>query len=341
MMISSSLEVSVRHSVWRDMTWSTCLLTERPSGRESRYDKGPVVACTSAGIHLGWFVEKFRQYTKSPGLKDGTWRFLRLAIIRAWLFPTWSAAVLGNRRSNLVRRVRPNISKAGDIPVDVCGVVRYANRKRDNLVSRGPVSFFIPSLKVCTALSARPFEAGWYGATFWWAIPFSPTNFWNSALVKTVALSETITRGNPKIEKIFLSFSMVETEVVLDIMWTSNHLLCASTTTRNIFPRKGPAKSMCIRDQGRSGQCHGWIGAKGGLCRTDWQVWQLFTSASRSSSILGHHTYPLASDFILQIPGWATCNSQRTTFQQGGGTMILEPRKMQPFSALNSFLLEK
>ena len=37
-------------------------------------------------------------------------------------------------------------------------------------------------------------------------------------------------------------------------------------------------------------------------------VVQFFTQASISLSIPGHHTYPLASVFILTIPRWASCN---------------------------------
>ena len=59
----------------------------------------------------------------------------------------------------------PINSSAGLIPVVVCAVFRYWNKKLDSLSSRVPVLiFFNPLLRVCTALSARPFEAGWYGA---------------------------------------------------------------------------------------------------------------------------------------------------------------------------------
>ena len=46
-----------------------------------------------------------------------------------------------------------------------CGVVLYCEIKHDIRVSIVPlVSFFIKALNVWTDLSARPLEAGWYGA---------------------------------------------------------------------------------------------------------------------------------------------------------------------------------
>ena len=57
-------------------------------------------------------------------------------------------------------RLPINIS-AGEMPVVVCGVIRYCRRKRDTRDSIEPlVDFFINFLNVCTALSASPLEAG-------------------------------------------------------------------------------------------------------------------------------------------------------------------------------------
>ena len=67
-------------------------------------------------------------------------------------------------------------------------------------------------------------------------------------------------------EIMFLSPSMVLSYVVLDIVSTSNHLECESTTTRNIH---GPAKSTCMSCHGAVGQVHGCVGACGGLACTD------------------------------------------------------------------------
>ena len=64
------------------------------------------------------------------------------------------------------------------------------------------MSFFIPDLNVCTARSARPFEAGWYGAVQVWRIPFDFKNSSNSALVKLVPLSVTSVSGIPKVAKV-------------------------------------------------------------------------------------------------------------------------------------------
>ena len=59
------------------------------------------------------------------------------------------------------RNRRPNINSAVETPVVLYGVMRYLKRNCDNLVSSDPsLIFFISSLKVYTALSARPLEGG-------------------------------------------------------------------------------------------------------------------------------------------------------------------------------------
>ncbi len=62
-------------------------------------------------------------------------------------------------------------------------------------------------------------------------------------------------------KKIILSCSIVLEEVIADMGLTSIHLEWASTITRNIPLRKGPAKSRCSRDHGCAGQ--GCSGANG------------------------------------------------------------------------------
>ena len=90
---------------------------------------------------------------------------------------------------------------------------------------------------------------------------------------------------------------------------TSNHLEWASTTTKNCFPRKGPAKSMWMRAQGRVGHFEEWRGAGAGDLRLIWHLWQSFTILSRSASIPGHHAMLRARLFIRHIPGCPSCSS--------------------------------
>ena len=61
-------------------------------------------------------------------------------------------------------------TSAGETPVIEDGVILYLNKNLDTLVSKlpSPDILFIPSLKVWTALSASPFDEGWYGAVFLW-----------------------------------------------------------------------------------------------------------------------------------------------------------------------------
>ena len=83
-------------------------------------------------------------------------------------------------------------------------------------------------LKVCTALSASPFVAGWYGADVRYRIPFRLVNSLNSLLVKHVPLSDTIISGRPCVAKILRSilrsFSMVYDVAVDGITSTSIYL---------------------------------------------------------------------------------------------------------------------
>ena len=62
---------------------------------------------------------------------------------------------------NLIQQSKSN--SAGDTPVVECGVIRYWNSILAIQLSIDPVllAFFIPSLKVFTALSANPLDKGW------------------------------------------------------------------------------------------------------------------------------------------------------------------------------------
>ena len=59
-------------------------------------------------------------------------------------------------------RCLPKSISDGGILVVECSVVRYWNRNWANLASIIPGdNFFMDALKVCTSLSASPFDAGW------------------------------------------------------------------------------------------------------------------------------------------------------------------------------------
>ena len=79
-------------------------------------------------------------------------------------------------------------------------------------------------------------------------------------------LSDTICSGNPyaanKRRKVAIVLA-VDVEVISN---TSGYLECASTTTRNDVPKKGPAKSTWICHHGLGGQVHGCKVAGGGVC---------------------------------------------------------------------------
>jgi len=82
-------------------------------------------------------------------------------------------------------------------------------------------------------LSANPFVAGCPGAINFWNIPASLQNSSNSSLVNIVALSDTMTSGNPWCAKTSLSNSMVEEDVGADTHGLiSAHLDFASMITR-------------------------------------------------------------------------------------------------------------
>ena len=121
---------------------------------------GPFDCCTIPGIHFGpW--QKFLAYTSSPSF---TMHFFTCKSCFSFWTPWWTRTLLpisGYTKSNLDLGFLPNESSAGETPVDVWGVIRYRLRNLDTLVSTLPsLIFFMASLKVLTALSASPFEAG-------------------------------------------------------------------------------------------------------------------------------------------------------------------------------------
>ena len=61
-------------------------------------------------------------------------------------------------------------------------------------------------------------------------------------LVNDGPLSVTIFHCSPCVVNTDLSFSMVLADEMDCMMWASNHFEWASTRTRNMWPRNGPAK---------------------------------------------------------------------------------------------------
>ena len=116
--------------------------------------------------------------------------------------------------------------------------------------------------------------------------------------------------GTPYLANKLCSFSMVLVEVVVFIFSISIHLEWASTTIKNMQPRKGPAKSIWIRCQGDNGHYHGSTCAVLGSACISWQPDQVFAVSSISLSIpatrcnfvLGHSSSPLQDvlDGVLQ-----------------------------------------
>ncbi|KRX27963.1 hypothetical protein T07_1397 [Trichinella nelsoni] len=64
------------------------------------------------------------------------------------------------------------------------------------------------------------------------------------------ALSDTTTSGSPCVVKSCLKFEIATADDVVGTGRTSNHLEYESTTTRNVLPWHGPAKSICKRHHG-------------------------------------------------------------------------------------------
>ena len=126
--------------------------------------------------------------------------------------------------------------------------------------------------------------------------------------------------------------------VAIFIGTTSSHFECASMTTRNILPSKGPAKSMCNLVQGLVGQDHGCMGAAGGGGRSCWHSRHCRTICSISWSMPGHHTRLRARAFIRETPGCPPCRSTRTNSRPGGGTTTRSPTNTQSLCTESSSL---
>ena len=117
-------------------------------------------------------------------------------------------------------------------------------------------------LKVCTALSARPFVAGWCGADVIWRMPLDLKNAWNSSETNCAPLSLMICSGIPNLANKSHRTSMVELEVLELTEITSGHLLCASTTTTLSCNRNQPRTMHIAGVSQRSWQELAFLGGK-------------------------------------------------------------------------------
>ena len=107
------------------------------------------------------------------------------------------------------------------------------------------VTFFRPRFTICTACSASPFDAGWYGADVTCLIPFFSRKVSNSSLVKQAPLSVTNISGRPKRENVDLSSSITTDDVDEDVTNTLIHFECESLTLRTFYP-KMDQQSLCV-----------------------------------------------------------------------------------------------
>ena len=139
----------------------------------------------------------------------------------AW-FETTVVPGLGRSKSNLVRRERPMNKTDGRTAVVPWGVARYKRRKLARRCENDRPSFSdlrMATLKVCTNLSANPFEEGWYGDTRMCLLPLNWQKLPNFSDTNFGPLSETSCSGNPFAANIFLSTATVCVAVVVDRVW--------------------------------------------------------------------------------------------------------------------------
>ena len=144
----------------------------------------------------------------------------------------------GKILSKLVWSRRPIRSWLGLTPVVVWGVIRYCRRNIDSPSLKSfPLScLFTPCFTVCTARSANPLVAGWYGADNLCCIPFASRNSVNSWAVKLGPLSLATTFGTPWVAKTPLIVRTVIPAVIELVGVVSIHFECASTKISTFWP---------------------------------------------------------------------------------------------------------
>ena len=109
------------------------------------------------------------------------------------------------------------------------------------------------------------------------------------------------------------------------------HFEWASTSTINVFPRKGPAKSTWSRDHGLVGHSHECREPLGsyffGMVGIFLQVLQICD-----------HTAPLAKDSMREIPGFPSCRIRIITSLPTLDTTTRLPQRRQSSCTLSSWL---
>lgn len=179
-------------------------------------------------------------------------------------------------------------------------------------------------LKICTNHSAKPFVAGWYGVDRMCLITFFLVKGLNPSATNWGPLSLTNCSRKLWWWKAFAFRQQFWWPLSKFICTTSVHLECASTTTRNISPKNGPAKSTPS------------------VAREE--------LASTMSALLCHlfnyfiHSQPphVASGpgFLLTTPRWPLWSSSNTCIRYFGGitTHVSHVRQLS-WTVTSSFLL--
>jgi hypothetical protein len=153
----------------------------------------------------------------------------------------------------------------GDSFVIDCSVDRYSKK---NSAKWCWIFFWSCSLtlrerfRVCTNRSAFPLGGGmvWCTADVLDAISFHELLEFIRSKLRTIVWNNLFQNSVPckHDSEYFDGFGWW---CIDDIISTSGHLEWGSTITMEVSPRKGPAKLICIRFHGWSGQIHGWRGA--------------------------------------------------------------------------------
>ena len=180
MMISSLLEVSVSRSVWWEMTWSTCLLTQNDHWVEESIRQR-----TSCCLYFSWDpfrlicreVPTVHQVSRLEG-----WNLTVLTLSNHWSLTFSNLVSCSVREQEIQSRTKSSTKhKECGWHTGWClwGSVVYKKETRQRcFVSRGPVSFFIPSSKGLY----RPFCKAVRGRMIWGYFMMSNSIFPNKLL---------------------------------------------------------------------------------------------------------------------------------------------------------------
>lgn len=161
------------------------------------------------------------------------------------------------------------------------------------------VSFWSAFFVSATILSACPFVAGWYWALVIWWTELAVKNCRSSLEQRALPLFVHTTDGIPNVANRRRGTSMTAKEVAAGIARTSNYLVYASTTIRNILPSTGPAKSMWIVFHYCCGRFHSGFATAGGVRVWNWHLSQDLTHDSTDLSRFDHDGYEMATSTLF------------------------------------------